>query len=269
MINTQQVEMVTVTPALAAEWLKCNTTNRPLRKIRVDTYARELEQGHWRFTGDSIKFDADCKLIDGQHRLAACVKSGVAFQVLVVRGLDSAAFDVLDRNLPRSASDVFAQHQIKEQNRVTAAARLVIGYERGLLHNHNSLAPFTTTSCMLEEVLPHQDVYYLAARVAGRARFVGFNPSAFTAFLVLASRRFDQECISEFAEATISGAGLEEGDARIALINVMRGPHRPKGNTETLASLIRAWNAWRRNESRKLIKGWVRGTPFPMFDDAT
>lgn len=267
MIDTQQVELVTVTPEMAAEWLKHNTNNRRLRKLRVDTYANDLQQGHWRFTGDSIKFDDSCNLIDGQHRLAACVQSGVPFQVLVVRGLAAEAFDVLDRNLPRAAGDVFAQHKVKEQNRIAASARLVIGYEHGLLHNHNALAPFTTTSCLLEEVLPKEDSYYSAARVAGRARHVGFNPSAFTAFLVLASRRFDRECVSEFAEACISGIGLEEGDARIALINVMRGPNRPKGNTETLASLIRAWNAWRRNESRKLIKGWVRGTPFPTFDD--
>ena len=265
--DTPQFEMVTVTPALAAEWLKHNVNNRRLRKIRVDTYANELREGHWQFTGDTVKFDTNCNLIDGQHRLAACVETGVTVELLVVRGLAPEAFDVLDRNLPRSASDVFAQHDLADHNRIPAAARLVIGHNIGQIHNHYVLTSFTTTSCLLKEVLSNQESYYRAARVAARARAVGFNPSGLIAFMVLAGSKFDSECVSDFVESCISGTGLEEGDARIALINVMRGPRRPKTNADQLASLIRAWNAWRRNQRRYVIKSWVRGAPFPRFDD--
>lgn len=85
------VEIVDVTPQQAAEWLANNHHHRPIDPKRVRKYARQMKAGTWALNGKTITFDSEGKLLGGQHRLSACVKSGCTFQTLVVRGLDPVA----------------------------------------------------------------------------------------------------------------------------------------------------------------------------------
>jgi hypothetical protein len=50
-------QTMVVTPELAEQWLKANTLNRPVRKSRVKAYARDIQNGRWRFntsTGSTV-----------------------------------------------------------------------------------------------------------------------------------------------------------------------------------------------------------------------
>jgi len=78
-----------VTPALAALWLKGSTmVNRNRRKRRITMIGRDVSQKHYAITGVPIIFDSDGQLIDGQHRLSACVIADAGFFTLVVQGVD-------------------------------------------------------------------------------------------------------------------------------------------------------------------------------------
>jgi hypothetical protein len=83
-------ELVAVTPAVAAEWLKSNSDNRPIRRSHVAALRRAFAQpdGYVQ-THQGIAFDADGVLIDGQHRLTAIaeLEKGRTFTMLVTRGL--------------------------------------------------------------------------------------------------------------------------------------------------------------------------------------
>ena len=81
MITVQEL----VTPAMAAFWLLNNKSNRPLRASTVNMYARQMTAGQWQLTHQGICLDATGNLVDGQHRLNAVVKSGVAVWILVSR----------------------------------------------------------------------------------------------------------------------------------------------------------------------------------------
>lgn len=96
-----------VTPEQAEEWLARNAGfQRKLRESVVDKYARDMTNGEWQLTHQGIAFDADGKLIDGQHRLAAIVSAGVPVKMLVVMDSPSAAYDHLDLGYGRTACDV-------------------------------------------------------------------------------------------------------------------------------------------------------------------
>lgn len=86
-----------VSPEKAAEYMKRNhPRNRPLTKSRVLGFAEEMKAGRWRKTHQGVAFDRAGQLIDGQHRLQAVVESGVSVWLMVVRGIEDAAFDVMD-----------------------------------------------------------------------------------------------------------------------------------------------------------------------------
>ena len=48
----------------------------------------EMQDGKWRLNGKTICFDSTGRLLNGQHRLSAVVRSGVTLTTVVVRGLD-------------------------------------------------------------------------------------------------------------------------------------------------------------------------------------
>ncbi len=100
----------TITAKQAEKYLQFNTNNRPLRKSLVSQYAKDMASGNWRLTHQGVAFNCDGTLLDGQHRLAAIVQSGVTVQMLVARGVDSRNQLVMDDHAKRSAGDALIWH---------------------------------------------------------------------------------------------------------------------------------------------------------------
>lgn len=80
---------VLVTPEMAANWLTRNKNIRSLEDATVLLYKENMLKGQWDFNGETVKFDKDGNMIDGQHRCTACVLSGKPFMTSVVYGVTS------------------------------------------------------------------------------------------------------------------------------------------------------------------------------------
>src|SRR5678816_1487928 len=76
----------TVTPQIALDWLCRNRANRRVTLAILRKYARNMAEGRWKKTGQGIVFDCQGKLLEGQHRLLACLFSGATFSTYVVTG---------------------------------------------------------------------------------------------------------------------------------------------------------------------------------------
>ncbi len=98
-------ELKTITPALASEWLDNRADNRRLRRGTVETYANDMQHGVWRLTHQGIALNERGQVIDGQHRLAAIVLSGITLDMWVAYGLDSSTQLDMDRHAKRMVSD--------------------------------------------------------------------------------------------------------------------------------------------------------------------
>lgn len=121
-------QILMVTPEMAEQWLKLNTSNRRLRRWWAEALAAAMRRGEWLPTHQGIAFAVSGHLIDGQHRLIAIIKSGIAQQMLVVHGVPDKAFSVLDIGAKRSASDTTGLNK-----RTAEACR----YAGSILHNGN------------------------------------------------------------------------------------------------------------------------------------
>ena len=86
-IPTVKGSVKLITPELAARLLEGNKNNRHLRESVVDAYAQDMLNGHWLLNNQGIGLGEDGSVIDGQHRLAAVVKSGCSVRMLVVGNL--------------------------------------------------------------------------------------------------------------------------------------------------------------------------------------
>lgn len=89
------VEVEEITPAKASEYLSNNAHHRKVKQKKIDAYVKDLKEGVWKLNGKTITFDANGRLLGGQHRLHAVVQSGASLTTLVVRGLDP---EILETN---------------------------------------------------------------------------------------------------------------------------------------------------------------------------
>ena len=101
-----RVSFETVTPEMAAEFLKMNKDNRPIRQSWAEEWAGRIRRGEWMPTHQGIAFDEDGYLIDGQHRLTGGVIANLSMYCQITTGLPRAAFAVMDQGNRRTLSDI-------------------------------------------------------------------------------------------------------------------------------------------------------------------
>lgn len=100
------IETILITPEIATEWLAANIGNRNISVPHLAKVVSGINSGEFDVVGDSIKYDWNGEIIDGQHRLTAIVKTGKSLELAVVRGYDPEAKSTLDLGKKRSAMDI-------------------------------------------------------------------------------------------------------------------------------------------------------------------
>jgi hypothetical protein len=102
-----EIKKKLVSPEMAKNWLESfNLDNRNVNQQRVASYVNDIVNGNWREdTGECIKFSKTNRLLDGQHRLLAIVKSGISLNLHIATGLEDSIFNVLDTGKPRGGLD--------------------------------------------------------------------------------------------------------------------------------------------------------------------
>ena len=124
------LEIMTITPELAQEWLDRGGTNRKTTRRRIEAMTAAIQRGEWQLTGEAIKLDHQGRVRDGQNRLHAIVEAGIPVRSVVARGVNEDAFDVMDTGRSRNAADVLHIHGYPSQNALAAAARGLMFIER-------------------------------------------------------------------------------------------------------------------------------------------
>lgn len=99
------IEIQTITPELAQQYLGTQTENRSLRITHVLFLRDEIIAGAWKLTHQPIAFDENGRLIDGQHRLHAVALSGRAVEMHVARGVRREFFAKIDQSVSRTLAD--------------------------------------------------------------------------------------------------------------------------------------------------------------------
>lgn len=262
-----RVQIIDVTPTMADGLLKANTRNRNLTPKVVSTYARDMLRGHWAANGEAIKVAEDGTVLDGQHRLAAIVQSGVTLEdMLLVTELPAWTQDTMDSGRKRTTADVFKISGLGNVNVLASVARRAWMWDRGNYQFKNSETP---TTADLKEMLEIYPSLLRSAEIGARTNST-FRPANATA-TGIAHHLFHQiqeEATAEFFAQVATGAKLDTGDPvmtlRDRLIREHAAPH-PITATHSLALFIRAWNAFR--EDRKLsviVQGPQDKMPMPV-----
>jgi len=263
--------VVEVTPEVAKAWLEMNTGNRPVRHSTVSKYARRMKRDEWMLNGEPIIFDWNNCLLNGQHRLLACIESGVSFNALVILGVDPEGFKTMDNGSGRSGGDVFSIDGIQNANNAAAGVKLAMRLEAGAMQ---SIAPNERAPSNAELLAWYNDHPEFAELVQLGRKWYDIcgrqimSPSRFAAYAYIMSTRNKKDAM-KFMDKLATGAMLENGSPvlylRRLLIQAKIDPkHRLQPSVITWY-VRECWNAYRQGKKVKRInynpdkknQGWL------------
>lgn len=245
-------ELVVVTQGMAIGMLACNSRNRFLSRNLVERYKADITAGRWEFTGDSIKFDADGTLLDGQHRLVALSEiPGAAERFLVIRGLETKSQLAMDQGKKRTPGDQLSLLGVPNATLLAASVRLILAYNEGEIYCDTSgsilrKADNSTSASIVDYVTnTHPECVQEISHVVGFVHRVDALPSVFGAAHLLFAGA-DVEKARIFARLYGEGGGAQ-GDAYLTLSKKFSQQRRIGQRmlaNEGLMLFIQAWNAW-------------------------
>jgi hypothetical protein len=260
-----RIDVLTVTPAIAREWLTRNSHNRPIRKNKVDEYARDMTAGQWRVNGETVKFAADGTLLDGQHRLSAVSVANVPVEMIVVTGLTSDTQATMDAGAKRTVGDVLGLDGEKNAQLLAAIVRRAWAWERGDFKLSLNTSP-TATECA-DFIARHPEIRRsteIATRVRNQYKYVFPAALGVAHFLF---NRVSQGDTALFCARLGDGAELPLGHPiltlRKRLLSDFEG-HKKAPDHAQLALFIRAWNAMRAGRTPTHFKPIAQDEAMPM-----
>ena len=252
-----------ITPQAAAAYLAHNTGNRPLKNSWVQTLASAMRRGEWRLNGEAIKFAYDGRLIDGQNRLHAIIRSGTAQSMLIARDLDPAVFDTLDQGFKRSASDILSISGEKNTHVLAAAARAILAIE------NEGLFAFAYTIKQIEECVRRYPTLreWVRKLIGSKAKLLA--PSVIPAVLTLGSELHGDEVADEFLSHLATGANMSATHPALVLrerlIEARAARVKQLRQVATAAYAIKAWNAYVTGKPISILRFKPNAEVFPKI----
>ena len=256
-------ELETIDREKAQEYIAKNVANRPPSQAHLNILMGRQRRGEWRTNGDSIRFDSDGNLRDGQHRLHMVMLTGIPIEAVVIRGIDPESFVTMDTGKNRTINDVLSIR--KEPNPRFLALALQWTYRyladrmTGKIESHDLL---------LSVLEKHPSIHKTVAFYSGLTQPSGApgHPEITLATHFLFSQ-VDRGEADDFIERYVTGLRLEEasdpvGRLRGQVISVATNPRVSLTPAQFFSLFVTAWNSKR--SGRKAGKGafnFPRRTP--------
>jgi hypothetical protein len=258
---------------MAGKMLVDNKTNRALRQTVIRRYAQDMADGNWRVGGSTIDFDSEGHLLNGQHRLHACVLADMEFTTVVARDVPVGSQLTMDVGFRRQLCDVLTWRG--EVNTVTLASCINVGWrwQRGLMLANNTVPTFDQGLQWLDRN-PNIREYVRGCKGSE----LGIPGSVLATFVHQVSLISYEDALG-FRQSLLDGSGLLEGDPILALrnwilnqvINRSRVGRKPD-QVMYLALLIKTWNMWisgRKVQNLVWRRGGTQKETFPtLIDDS-
>ena len=249
--------------------------NRKPALPTVKYYARQMLAKTWKKTGQPVLLTEKGTLLDSSHRLWACYLSGAPFDTYIVTDVpdEPSLFAYIDAGKGRSAADALATAGLNGIARqMSGVVSMAMQYE------YECYTP--TTRKPMEKTAPIEVVTYVQEHpnlkmgtrlmngeyVAAATVIAHKDVAGFTAYQIL--ELHGEDVLDHFM--TLLGTAPDdpvEGDPLEALRKVLDDDAHsvaPMKKHQVLGHVIKAFNAWMRNEKVKRIQLRVNEA-FPRF----
>lgn len=262
---------VTIDPPLAAALLDRNPVkwNRTLSMMLVQRYGDALARGEWMLNGETVIVADSGELNNGQHRLNACILTGISFRTLIVFGIARDTRSSLDQGKRRSVIDELTMAGYTNVGQRVSAAATVLGVTQRKLQilAHGG----ATTAQILAFCEDHSKLMKGNAVATRLQRVYRISAGNFTGVHYLLSRR-SRDAADLFFEQLIFPRSTVAIDPVNRLVTRLRD-HATRRNrmerAESVCITLKAWNHWCRGEMCELLTWRAMGIneEIPIIDE--
>lgn len=242
-----RTEVRTFTPEEAFDIITNLKEQRPLRPGHVAWLAKQMVEGTFCLNGETIIMYQD-QVLDGQHRLAACVESQVPLRTLVAYVDDPAMFATIDTGKVRNAGDAVAivskDRAMPTWLRSSAAyaAKIVMGTVDGLTRakkindvTNADVAKFVEQNPRIVDVCKEIRQTH--------NRNIGYTLSHMTALVALVEGAFP-DVMETFVVPVATGAGLEANTGAYLFREKCIAVPKPADFRVDYDRIMVLWKAW-------------------------
>jgi hypothetical protein len=255
--------VMTITPDMAAGFMGRNRKNRPIRDDDVNTYARDMIAGTWPVNGETIKIARNDDILDGQHRLLACMRAKVPFRTYIVTGLPPETQDTIDCGITRTAADQLGLHGEYQPKSLAAITRWAIRWAAGhrgraiggsIKPSHSEVIGFIRANPEI------RDATRWAVNARSRYRSVRISVYGMAWWLFThmnGGGSIATYQAEDFLEKVVTGADVSIGHPAHTLRERFRRAwelDERLNEYEQLALFILAWNGWRDGKEMRRIQ---------------
>jgi len=230
------VTRMTVTPAMALNWLdNANTNNRTVNDAHVQRLARDMKQGKWILTHEGIAFDRNGILLDGQHRLWAIVEADAPIEMHIWRDVTRDALMAIDCGKSRSIKDVIrlsGDHGQVHHSEIAVLRAMLGGF---------SAAVSLTASEASKALDLHGEAIAFAIEVLPYTRRI--STAITRAVIARAYYSVDHEKLRSFGRMLASGVVPDAGAISIVLLRQFLAERAGASRSERLARYAKTQRA--------------------------
>lgn len=247
-----------ITPSIAKNYLEQNIDNRQVSQPVLLRYVDDMINGKWKEdTGEPLKISVTGRVLDGQHRLLAIVKSNCSIYFHVASNVDDSVFDVLDSGKSRNASDCFAVAGVKSSNTIPS----IIAHYNLLKEGKKSGRQINlkaTNAALLQQY--YEDEMFWQ-NIASKARnwYVAFAkilpPSMIGGFYAY-FYKLNRNKAEMFMNQLCTGSDITNQTINLLRQKLMQDKMSPRKMPPTLkmALIIKTWNNYINGKHVKLLK---------------
>jgi len=256
-MSNPTIQQIDVDPDYAKSLLgTLDPRQRVQRPRHVQFLAREMESGNWHSTtNDLIVVSKSGTLINGQHRMAAVVLSGVTSKFWVMYDAPDDSYGVMDQgNSPRTLGDYVRGAGAMYSSMIATICRLLLPIDNKDL----AISSRASTADIQRYINDEYDRLLVAARLAESSRDVCASKGTFAAGIVICLRHDDSKA-AEFFEmvSTSYPHGLDAGHPARTLRDLLiadRLKKRQLVKGGPMKAAIRAYSAWIEGKKLFVIK---------------
>jgi hypothetical protein len=260
-----------ITPSDATYLLENrNPRNRGLRRRDSANQSRDVGMDNWEINGETVKFDWNGDVLDGQHRLDACRRANKPINTLVVTGLSPEVQATVDIGSRRTHADRLTIAGETNAVALASIARRVWAWNEGDLSFASNFAP--TPAEMAKLIEDHPEIRVSTTIAVETYSAWPHIPKAVIGATHYVLADIDEDAARLFFQKLRTGAGLEVGHpihtlreqaARLSKVTGENGRQKAPTFPRWVAYVFRAWNAYVEGRSMSIIRQ-PAGKPIPL-----
>jgi len=249
-----EYKQVSITPAWAGEVLdehwrrieKGQFAQRSITLGKVAQYAMEMQNDNWKLSPQSIDFDVDGNLINGQHRLEAVRRSGVTIKQMVSTGWPMGTMAVMDQGKARSLAQLLGLDGNKNCANLAAAITAIC---RIPFRGATVSLTYAQTGYILNKLGLETSIHAIYNKASGANDMQGRVVGPLAYYHTVHPRKS-----TDFAESLFNCETSKGSPVALYLKWIHQGSHKKLGKEGHLRGLCACLRAWHEDRTIEVIR---------------